>query len=84
MTEINILKDGKGSFPVTLQEAEVGDEIVYHIGRYASGPHKADALQAALDGKCFIFQRRMEDDVFAYVAVKASEKHTKRMKGIVR
>ena len=84
MAEINIIKDGKGSFPVALQEAVVGDEIVYHIGQYASGPHKSDALSAALEGKCFIFQRRLGDELFSYVAVKASDKHTKRMKGIVR
>jgi len=84
MTEINIIKDGKGSFPNTLQEAEAGDDIIYHIGKYAAGPHKSDALQAALEGKCFIFQRRLGDELFAYVAVKASDKHTKRMKGIVR
>jgi hypothetical protein len=84
MTEINILKDGKGSFPTTLQEAEVGDEIVYHIGKYAAGQHKSDALQAALEGKCFIFQRRLGDELFSYVAVKASEKHTKRVRGTIR
>lgn len=84
MVEINILKDGKGSFPVALKSAMAGDEIVYHIGKYASGPHKADALSAALEGKCFIFQRRLGDELFSYVAVKASEKHERKMKGIVR
>jgi hypothetical protein len=84
LVEINIIKDGKGSFPVALQEAESGDEIVYHIGKYASGPHKADALSAALQGQCFIFQRRLGDELFSYVAVKATDKHTKKMKGIVK
>ena len=82
MAEINILKDPKGSFPDILQQSEAGDEIVYHIGNYASGPHKSDALSAALEGKCFIFQRRLGDELFSYVAVKASNKHAKRMKGI--
>ena len=84
MVEINIIKDGKGSFHATLQEAETGDQIVYHIGKYASGPHKDDALKAALEGSCFIYQRRFGTDLFAYIAVKASDKHAKRMKGIVK
>jgi hypothetical protein len=84
MVEINIIKDREGSFPVTLEEAETGDQIVYHIGKYASGPHKNDALKAALDGRCFIYQRRYGGELFAYIAVKASDKHAKRMKGIVK
>ena len=74
MAEINIIKDGKGSFPVALQEAEAGDEIIYHIGKYAAGPHKSDALQSALEGRCFIFQRRLGEELFSYVAVKAKDK----------
>ena len=84
MTEISISKKGKGEFPVALEEAAVGDEIVYHIGKYAGGPHKDDALQAALSGKCFIVQRRLGQELFSYIAVKASAKHEKRMKGIVK
>lgn len=84
MVEISIARQGKGAFPVSLEEAAVGDEIVYHVGKYASGPHKDDALQAALNGKCFIFQRRLGQELFSYVAVKASAKHEKRMKGIMK
>jgi len=77
MPEINIVKFGEGSFPVTLQEAEAGDEIVYHVGPFASGPHKSDALRAALDGSCFILQRKMGNGKFAYIAVKATDKYKK-------
>ena len=77
MTEINIVKLGAGSFPVTLEKAEAGDEIVYHVGQYASGPHKADALRAALDGSCFLTQRRMGVEKFAYIAIKATDKYKK-------
>ena len=84
MVEISIARQGKGAFPVSLEEAAVGDEIVYHVGKYASGPHKDDALQAALNGKCFIFQRRLGQELFSYVAVKASAKHEKRMREIMR
>ena len=84
MVEISIARQGKGTFPTSLEEAAVGDEIIYHVGKYASGPHKDDALQAALNGKCFIFQRRLGQELFSYVAVKASAKHEKRMKGIMK
>ena len=84
MVEISIARRGKGAFPVSLEEAEVGDEIIYHVGKYASGPHKDDALQAALNGKCFIFQRRLGQELFSYVAVKASAKHEKRMRGLMK
>lgn len=84
MVEISIARQGKGAFPVSLEGAAVGDEIIYHVGKYASGPHKDDALQAALNGKCFIFQRRLGQELFSYVAVKASAKHEKRMREIMR
>lgn len=84
MVEISISRQGKGKFPASLEEAAVGDEIIYHVGKYASGPHKDDALQAALNGRCFIFQRRLGQELFSYVAVKASAKHEKKMRGILK
>tara|TARA_R110000868_G_scaffold143171_2_gene360988 strand:+ start:6031 stop:6285 length:255 start_codon:yes stop_codon:yes gene_type:complete len=84
MVEISISRQGKGTFPASLEEAAVGDEIIYHVGKYASGPHKDDALQAALNGKCFIFQRRLGQELFSYVAVKASAKHEKKMRGLMK
>jgi hypothetical protein len=84
MVEISIARQGKGTFPTSLEAAAVGDEIIYHVGKYASGPHKDDALQAALNGKCFIFQRRLGQELFSYVAVKASPKHEKRMREIMK
>jgi hypothetical protein len=81
MAEINVSKQSQGAFDIALRDAEAGDEIVYHIGPYADGHHKRDALRAALDGRCFIFQRKISDEMFSYIAVKASEKHTKRVKG---
>lgn len=84
MVEIRIARQGKGTFPTSLEEAAVGDEIIYHVGPYASGPHKADALRAALEGKCFILQRKMGNGKFSYIAVKATEKHTRKMKEIMK
>jgi hypothetical protein len=82
MAEINITRQIQGVFSITLRNSDAGDEIVYHIGDHASGPHKTDALKAALEGKCFIFQRRIREGLFSYIAVKASEKHSKRMRGV--
>ncbi len=84
MVEINIAKQNQGIFEIILRNSDAGDEIVYHVGDHASGPHKKDALMAALEGKCFIFQRRIREGLFSYIAVKASEKHSKAMRGIVR
>jgi len=47
-----------------------GDEVVYHIGEYASGKHKADALELYNQGKCILYQRRMGPGKFAYIARK--------------
>jgi hypothetical protein len=47
-----------------------GDEVVYHIGEYASGKHKADALQLYKEGKCILYQRKLGAGKFAYIARK--------------
>jgi hypothetical protein len=47
-----------------------GDEVIYHIGAYASGCHKADALELYNAGKCILFQRKLGPGKFAYVARK--------------
>ena len=70
MAEINITQDGRGMFPVALDAAKPGDEIVYHIGEYAKGPHKKDALDSAELGLCMIYQRKFDYGQFAYIALK--------------
>lgn len=74
MARIDITKHPRGMFHVALDDADVGDEIVYHIGEYAAGWHKRDALDAALGDKCFIYQRKLGKHVFEYCVKKSSKK----------
>lgn len=72
MAQIDITKERQGMFLLVLANAEPGDEIVYHVGKHAAGSHKHDALTAALEGHCILYQRR---DVptfgtFTYIAKK--------------
>ena len=60
----------KGMFPVALHEAKKGDRIVYHIGQHCGGPHRLDAAAASDAGMCLLFCKRIEKDLFAYLAVK--------------
>ncbi|CAB4156217.1 hypothetical protein UFOVP1064_27 [uncultured Caudovirales phage] len=66
----DITKEGGGSFGLTLNAIDVGDTIVYYVGAYAKGPHKADALKAYEAGLCFLYQRKLPDGQFAYTAAK--------------
>ncbi len=55
MAQIDITNErAQRMFMQALMKAEPGDEIVYHIGQYAAGVHKADALAAADGGQCFL------------------------------
>lgn len=81
METIDISNQIQGVFNIALKNSKAGEGIIYHSGPYASGPHRKDALMAALEGKCFIIQRRIREGWFAYIAIKASEKYTKSMRG---
>jgi len=83
MEPTDISNQLQGIFNIVLKNSKAGEKIIYHSGPYASGPHKKDALTAALQGKCFIIQRRIRDGWFAYIAIKASEKYSKSMRGIL-
>lgn len=60
----------KGMFPVALHEAKKGDRIVYWIGQHCGGPHRLDAAAASDAGLCLLFCKRIEKDLFAYLAIK--------------
>ena len=66
----DITREGGGSFGLKLSEIDVGDTIVYCVGAYAKGPHKADALRAYEAGLCFLYHRKLENGQFAYTACK--------------
>jgi len=66
----DITKEGSGVFGRKLNEVAVGDTLIYCIGQYAKGPHKADALRAYEAGLCLLYQRKLSDGQFAYTAIK--------------
>ena len=68
--EYNIVKDQRGVLHIMLDSMKRGDEVVYHIGEYAGGKHKADAMELYNQGKCILFQRKLGPGKFAYVARK--------------
>ena len=68
--EYNIVKDQRGALHTMLDSMKRGEEVVYHIGEYAAGKHKADALELYKAGKCILFQRKLGPGKFAYVARK--------------
>lgn len=68
--EYNIVKDRRGVLHTMLDSMKRGDEVVYHIGEYAAGYHKADAFDLYKKGKCILFQRKLGPGKFAYIARK--------------
>jgi len=74
MAQIDITKDSTGMFLVALANAEPGDEVLYHIGGHAGGGHKKDAFKAEKAGHCLLYQRRMGEGRFAYIARKPTGK----------
>ena len=67
---IDISKLSSGMFLTTLDKVDPGSEVVYHVGKYAAGPHKKDALTAEQLGHCFLYQRKLDVGIFAYIARK--------------
>ena len=67
---IDISKLSSGMFLTTLDKVDPGSEVVYHVGKYAAGPHKKDALTAQQLGHCLLYQRRLDVGIFAYIARK--------------
>jgi hypothetical protein len=74
MAEIDITKKGRGAFASTLSGAEVGDEIVYHIGEFAGGEHKHIAMASCEAGLCVLYQRKDGPRRFIYIAKKIGKR----------
>lgn len=68
--EIYIVREPRGAFMQALSDADKGDRIIYHIGAFCGGYHKADAFAASDAGIALLFCRKTRDGVFAYLAVK--------------
>jgi hypothetical protein len=73
MAQIDITKEKKGMLEHALAGAEPGDEIVYHYGLQAGGKHRSDAFDAYQGGRCFLYQRRIGEGMFSYIARKPQQ-----------
>ena len=74
MAQIDITKERQGMFLLVLANADPGDEVLYYVGEHAAGAHKRDALEAQEAGHCLLYQRRMGERSFAYIARKPKAK----------
>lgn len=69
-TVIDVRRERAGGLQAALEGAQRGDRVVYHVGHCCGGPHRLAALSASVEGKCFLFCKRVGDGVFAYLAVR--------------
>jgi len=70
MALIDLTQTRPGAFITALEDAEPGDELLYHIGEWCAGPHKHVALDCAERKNCILYQRRHDKTRFAYIAKK--------------
>lgn len=73
MKQHDITNTRQGAFRKMLSSCEAGDEIIYHIGEFCAGSHKAIALDSAEAGLCILYQRRHDKKRFAYIAKKSKK-----------
>jgi len=69
-TRHDVSRRPEGLFSVAMAEAEAGDEVVYHVGQHAGGPHKKEAAATYEAGKCILYQRKLGGGKFEYIAKK--------------
>jgi hypothetical protein len=67
---LDVSKRAAGLLGLMLEEAEINEEVIYHVGYYAAGPHKKDAYEFYKQGKCILYQRKRDDGLFQYIAQK--------------
>ena len=70
MTQQDISRDSKAAFGQVLATCAPGDEIIYHVGANAIGPHKSAAMNAFDAGLCDLYQRKLAKFLYQYVARK--------------
>lgn len=70
MGQLDISKDRKAAFNQVLADCNPGDEIIYHVGQNAIGPHKHLAMSAFEAGLCDLYQRKLEKFRYQYIAKK--------------
>tara|TARA_R110000803_G_scaffold1880_2_gene6218 strand:+ start:1174 stop:1407 length:234 start_codon:yes stop_codon:yes gene_type:complete len=65
---------GKMKFDDALKATKYGDTIIYHVGEYAGGKHKHEALAAAGGGLVALVQKRLGKNKFQYLAQRSNKK----------
>ena len=69
------------AFSETLASVNIGDRIIYHVGLYASGPHKQAAAIAYEQGLVMLFQSRSSsrgEQRFCYIAQRTTPEEQKK------
>ena len=75
---INIAAErGSKVFEDTLRNTQYGDSIVYHVGEYAGGTHRASAMQASDEGYVNLVQKKLGPKLFEYIAQRRKKKINK-------
>ena len=75
---IDITKHPKDGFWLALEDAAVGESIVYHTGPYCGGCHRRDAMDAYARGLVSLVQSRVGPEMFNYIAQKLDPKRKKK------
>jgi hypothetical protein len=64
----------KDDFDEALQNTRYGDVIIYHVGEFASGKHKYNALLASQGGLVSLVQKKLGNYKFQYIAQRSKKK----------
>ena len=75
--KINICAEGVNGFRDALHRTFRGDTIIYHVGDYAGGRFKREALLAQADGLVALVQRKLGPNLFQYEAQRTNRKPKK-------
>ena len=65
---------GRMKFADALKATKYGDTIIYHVGGYAGGKHKHDALAASAGGLVALVQKKLGKSHFQYLAQRSKKK----------
>ena len=76
--KINICAEGINGFRDALHRTFRGDTIIYHVGDYAGGRFKREALQAQDEGLVALVQRKLGTNLFQYEAQRTGRRKPKK------
>tara|TARA_R110000737_G_scaffold56318_1_gene80582 strand:+ start:1230 stop:1466 length:237 start_codon:yes stop_codon:yes gene_type:complete len=72
------LKISKMNFREALQNTKYGDSIIYHVGSYADGKHRQDAMEASNSGHVALVQKKISRNMYQFLAQRSKKKVEKR------